>query len=186
MRVFLERPTRRREAEFLRCVRRSRLLHAGFLSPPATPAAYRAYVSVLRRKDQEAFLVVLVESGDLAGVVTIDDIARGSFQCACIGYYSFAPHAGRGFMREGVQLAIRRCFRELRLHRLEANIQPANRRSIALVASLGFRREGLAQRFAKVAGRWRDHERWALLADDWRATHRAKRVGAASLPRTRF
>jgi ribosomal-protein-alanine N-acetyltransferase len=72
-------------------------------------------------------------------------------------------------MREGVQLAIRRCFRELGLHRLEANIQPANRRSIELVASLGFRNEGLALRFAKVAGRWRDHERWALLADEWRA-----------------
>jgi ribosomal-protein-alanine N-acetyltransferase len=169
MRVVLEHPTLRREAEFLRCVRRSRRLHGGFASPPATPAAYRDYLAILRRKDQEAFFVVLLDSDELVGVVTIDDIARGSFQYACIGYYSFAPHAGRGFMREGVQLAIRRCFRELGLHRLEANIQPANRRSIELVASLGFRKEGLALRFAKVAGRWRDHERWALLADEWRA-----------------
>jgi [ribosomal protein S5]-alanine N-acetyltransferase len=179
MRVRLEHPTPRREAEFLRCVRRSRDLHRGFVTPPSTPAAYREYLRILRRRDQEAFLVVLVDSGELAGVVTIDDIARGSFQYACIGYYSFAPHSGHGLMREGVQLAIRHCFRELKLHRLEANVQPVNRRSITLVASLGFRKEGLALRFVKVAGRWRDHERWALLAEEWRAAAPARRSVSA-------
>ena len=70
-------------------------------------------------------------------------------------------------MREGLQLVIERAFDELGLHRLEANIQPANERSIALVRGLGFRNEGLSRRYLKISGRWRDHERWALLAEEW-------------------
>jgi ribosomal-protein-alanine N-acetyltransferase len=85
-----------------------------------------------------------------------------------LGYYAFLPHAGRGLMREALALVIARAFGELGLHRLEANIQPANRRSIALVEALGFRREGTARGFLKIGNRWRDHERWALLKEDWR------------------
>jgi ribosomal-protein-alanine N-acetyltransferase len=59
-------------------------------------------------------------------------------------------------------------FTRLELHRLEANIQPANLASITLVKRLGFHLEGLSPRYLKIAGHWRDHERWALLADDWR------------------
>jgi ribosomal-protein-alanine N-acetyltransferase len=184
MRVRLETPSLRREAEFLCSVRGSRGLHRGYVSPPATPAAYRNYLKVLRRKNQQAFFVVLIESGALVGVVSIDDIVGGSFQYASLGYYVFSPYDGQGLMREGMVLAIRHCFREIRLHRLEVAIQPANRRSIKLVAGLGFRHEGLALRFVKVFGRWRDHERWALLADEWRAiasARRASSVGAASV-----
>jgi len=67
-------------------------------------------------------------------------------------------------MREGLALVIADVVRRLRLHRLEANIQPANRPSIRLVRRLGFRREGYSPRYLKIGGRWRDHERWAILA----------------------
>ena len=178
MRVYLERMSLRREPEFLTFVRGSRRLHNGYVAPPATPEEYRDYLKVLRRKDQEAFFVTLRDSDEMAGVVTIDDIARGSFQYANLGYYAFARYAGRGYMREGVRLAVHHCFRALKLHRLEASIQPSNQRSIEIVSQLGFRKEGIAVRYAKIAGRWRDHERWALLADEWR-TH--QRVGATSV-----
>ena len=62
-----------------------------------------------------------------------------------------------------------RRIRELGLHRLEANVQPGNRRSIALVEGLGFRREGKVRGFLKIGNRWRDHERWALLKYEWRS-----------------
>jgi ribosomal-protein-alanine N-acetyltransferase len=68
-------------------------------------------------------------------------------------------------MTEAVGLVVRDAFRRLRLHRLEANVQPGNRASIRLVRRLGFRREGYSPRYLKIQGRWRDHERWALLAD---------------------
>ena len=69
-------------------------------------------------------------------------------------------------MREGMQLTLRFAFNELRLHRVEANIQPANKKSLALAKRSGFRREGFSPRYLKIGGRWRDHERWAILSDD--------------------
>ncbi|MGH7631994.1 MAG: GNAT family N-acetyltransferase [Gemmatimonadales bacterium] len=72
-------------------------------------------------------------------------------------------------MREALALALTRIFSRVRLHRVEANIQPDNRPSIRLVRRLGFRREGSSPRYLKLGGRWRDHERWALLAEEWRA-----------------
>jgi ribosomal-protein-alanine N-acetyltransferase len=72
-------------------------------------------------------------------------------------------------MREGLELVLRRAFGDLRLHRIEANIQPGNHASIALAKGAGFQREGFSPRYLKIGGRWRDHERWAILADDWRA-----------------
>jgi ribosomal-protein-alanine N-acetyltransferase len=72
-------------------------------------------------------------------------------------------------MREGLELVLARAFTELRLHRLEANIQPGNHASIALVRGAGFVREGYSERYLKIGGRWRDHERWALRVEQWRA-----------------
>jgi ribosomal-protein-alanine N-acetyltransferase len=103
----------------------------------------------------------------LAGVINLNEIVRGRFRSAYLGYYGFEPYAGRGFMREGLALAISFAFTKLRLHRLEANIQPDNARSKALVKSLGFQMEGYSPRYLKIAGRWRDHERWAILAENW-------------------
>ena len=122
----------------------------------------------LGKPSHEGRFVVLRGSGDLVGVINVSEIVRGPFRSAYIGYYAFVPHAGRGYMTEGLTLALRWAFRGLHLHRVEANIQPGNQASRALVRGLGFRREGFSRRYLKVAGRWRDHERWALVAEDWR------------------
>jgi ribosomal-protein-alanine N-acetyltransferase len=71
-------------------------------------------------------------------------------------------------MTEALGLALRHAFHEVRLHRVEANVQPANTRSIHLLRRLGFKKEGISRRYLKIGGRWRDHERWALLAEDCR------------------
>lgn len=112
--------------------------------------------------------LVLRATGELVGVINLNEIVRGSFRGAYLGYYGFVPHIGRGLMREGLRLVLRRAFGELGLHRVEANIQPGNTASRRLVRRLGFRREGFSPRYLKIAGRWRDHERWALLAEEWR------------------
>ena len=65
-------------------------------------------------------------------------------------------------------------FRTLSLHRVEANVQPTNARSMALVLRAGFSREGYSRRYVKICGRWRDHIRFALLAEDWRARGAAR------------
>jgi ribosomal-protein-alanine N-acetyltransferase len=70
----------------------------------------------------------------------------------------------QGFMREGLRAVTRHAFNRLGLHRLEASIQPGNAASIALARSCGFAKEGYSPRYLKLGGRWRDHERWAILA----------------------
>jgi ribosomal-protein-alanine N-acetyltransferase len=175
-RVRLERPSARRERDYLDAARRSRALYRGFVVPAATPREYQAYLRRSRRDNQESFFVVEAQSGELAGVVNINDIVRYAQLSGRLGYYAFVPHAGCGLMREGLQLVIDRAFRELGLHRLEANIQPRNRRSIALVEGLAFQREGNARGFLKIGNRWRDHERWALLKQDWRASSQASKA----------
>jgi ribosomal-protein-alanine N-acetyltransferase len=79
-----------------------------------------------------------------------------------LGYAAFLPYVGRGYLTEGVALAVRYAFEQLELHRVEADIQPENSASIRLVERLGFRREGFSPEFIKIDGAWRDHERWAL------------------------
>jgi len=166
-RVRLERVSARRQHEFLAAVRRSRRLHGRWVAPPASAPAYRRYLASLRRPTRAAFFIVRRDTGELAGVVNISEIVRGNFQSAYLGYYAFTPHAHQGLMREGLGLVIDQAFARLRLHRLEANIQPANKASTRLVRALGFRHEGRSPRYLNIAGHWQDHDRWALLADDW-------------------
>ena len=103
----------------------------------------------------------------LCGVFNFSEIVRNAFNSAYLGYYAFAPYAGGGLMTEGFVLALDVAFRQLELHRVEVNIQPTNRRSLALVARLHFFCEGYSRRYVKIAGRWRDHLRFAMLAEDW-------------------
>jgi ribosomal-protein-alanine N-acetyltransferase len=104
----------------------------------------------------------------ILGFFNLSQIARGLLQSAYLGYAVGKPHAGHGYMRDGIGLVLRHAFTDLRLHRVEANIQPGNRASIALAQGAGFRREGFSPRYLKIGGRWRDHERWAILSDEWR------------------
>jgi ribosomal-protein-alanine N-acetyltransferase len=165
-RVYVRRPTTDDCEALIALARASRPLHGRFASPPATVPEVEAWLAKGRGIQHEQFLVCLREDDAIAGVININEIVRGCFQSGYLGYYAFVPHAGRGYMTEGLQLVLRYAFRTLRLHRLEANIQPDNAASIALVERLGFRREGYSPRYLKLGGRWRDHERWAILAEE--------------------
>ena len=169
MRVKLKKPSAQDETDFLEAAHRSRTFLHRWASPPSTPAAYQAYVQRVTTPTHEGRFVVLRTSGELVGVINVNEIVRGAFHSAYLGYYAFVPHVGHGYMTEGLALALRWIFGGLRLHRVEANIQPGNEPSRALVRRLGFRCEGFSPRYLKVAGRWRDHERWALTVEDWRA-----------------
>lgn len=170
--VYLERPSARRRAEFLRLERRSRKLHRPWVTAPATPAAYAQYLSRSRLSRNRFFFVCAADDDALAAVVNVSEIVGGVFQSAYLGFYAFAPAAGQGYTRAGLGLVLDEMFREVGLHRLEANIQPGNARSSSLVRGLGFRQEGYSPRYLKIGGRWRDHERWAILREEWRARDR--------------
>lgn len=164
-RIALRAPTPGDAPAFLAAVKASRRLHGRWVAPPANAEAFAAYLERMRQPGQQAFLVVRQDDGSLVGVVNISHIVMGALRSAYLGYYAFVPQAGQGLMTAGLKAVCRHAFRELGLHRVEANIQPGNAASIALAARCGFRQEGFSPRYLKINGRWRDHERWALLAD---------------------
>jgi ribosomal-protein-alanine N-acetyltransferase len=167
-RVTIRPPAAADRSTFLAAVSRSRSLHHPWVSPPNNAKAFAAYLERVASESHCGFLVLAPQNGDLAGVINLNNTIRGFFQSAFLGYYCFAPYAGKGLMYEGMLLVLDQAFRKLKLHRLEANIQPENRASIALVRRCGFVREGFSRRYLKVCGRWRNHERWAILAEDFR------------------
>ena len=165
--VSIRPPASSDRPEFLALVRRSRSLHYPWVAPPATAKAFASYVERAASDSHRGFFVIHRRTGGIVGVINLNNLIRGVFHNAFLGYYSFLPHAGRGLMYEGMQLVLRHAFRKLKLHRLEANIQPGNHASIALVRKCGFVREGFSRRYLKIFGRWKDHERWALLSEDF-------------------
>ena len=173
-RVLLRRPGLRDRNEFIKLVRASRRLHRPWVYPPEDRAAFEEYLGWNRGSDFEFMLVCRIDDRALVGVYDLSQIFHENFQNAYLGYYGFSPSTGKGYMSEGMGLCLRYAFTGLKLHRVEANIQPANADSIRLVKHWGFRREGFSPRYLKVGGRWRDHEHWALLADEWRRDRRVK------------
>ena len=170
-RVYLRAPEHTDEPEFTALMRASRSFHRPWASAPTDEERFLAYIADSQRTDFEAFLVCRSADHAILGFFNLSQIARGSLQSAYLGYAAGKPFAGQGYMREGISLVLQAAFLELRLHRLEANIQPGNKASIALAQGAGFRREGFSPRYLKISGRWRDHERWALIAEDWRKLH---------------
>jgi ribosomal-protein-alanine N-acetyltransferase len=102
--------------------------------------------------------------GALVGVINLSEIVMGVFRSAYLGYSGFAATGGRGLMTHALRETVRYAFDELGLHRIEANIQPGNVRSIALARRAGFTKEGFSPGYLFIDGAWRDHERWALIA----------------------
>ena len=173
-RVLLTAATAGDEADFIAAMRASRTLHRPWIAMPETPAAYASYVERNASDRYDRLLLRRRSDGALAGFLHLSEIVRGSFQSAFLGYGGVAALAGQGYMTEGMQLLLRHAFSTLGLHRVEANIQPGNRSSIALADRSGFELEGYSVRYLKVGGRWRDHERWAIRQESWRAAQPAR------------
>lgn len=110
-----------------------------------------------------SYVVREAKSREIVGVVNLSEIVWGAFRSAYISYYGMVDWSRKGLMTEGVELACRLAFDELGLHRLEANIQPENTASVALIKRVGFQKEGFSPHYLKISGEWRDHERWARL-----------------------
>ena len=115
--------------------------------------------------------LVALAGAQIAGFVNLSEIARGVFQNAYASWAVNAALAGRGYATEGVSALLDFAFTSeaqggLGLHRVQANIIPANARSIRLAERVGFRREGLALRYLRIAGEWQDHALYATTAEE--------------------
>ena len=165
-RVALRLLERGDREEFLRLAAESRTLHRPWTYPPERPEQFDELYARSRREDTVCLLACLREGGEITGVLILSQIVRGAFQSAYLGYYAHERHAGKGFMREAMIQTVAHAFGPLALHRLEANIQPGNAASVALARSAGFRLEGFSPRYLLIGGQWRDHERYAITADE--------------------
>lgn len=136
-----------------------------------TKAAFRRRVKHYQREARDdlgyAFLVFEGEDDGLIGGVTLSNVRRGVTQSAMLGYWLGEPFVGKGYMSAAVRAVLAHSFEPLRLHRVEAAVQPANLRSVAVLRRAGFAEEGLARRYLKINGLWQDHLLFAILADDW-------------------
>lgn len=148
-------------AAFIAAARASRQLHRPWVQAPGDGEAFARHLARFDGVAHHGFVVVA--DGQLAGAINLTNIVMGAFRSGYVGYYAFAGFEGRGLMTQGLNAVVKHAFKALGLHRIEANIQPGNAASIALAKRCGFQLEGYSPKYLKIAGRWRDHERWARL-----------------------
>jgi len=153
------------ERAFVQAVQRSRALHGPWTKAPRDKLSFRRYLARFDGEQHFGFVVQHVGTGDLVGAINLSNVVYGALRSGYLVYFAFAGHQRQGLMKQGLRLVVRHASRKLGLHRVEANIQPANIASIALARSCGFRKEGFSPGYLKIGGRWRDHERWALTKD---------------------
>jgi [ribosomal protein S5]-alanine N-acetyltransferase len=144
-------------------------------TPPGGPNTFgssRAVFGAMTRRLRtdarggKALPFVIVVDRTFAGQINVAGIVHGSMNSAHIGYWVDERFAGRGVMPTAVALAVDHCFGAVGLHRIEVNIRPENLASQRVVAKLGFREEGLRERFLHIDGDWRDHLTYALVRED--------------------
>ena len=164
-RVVVARPGPEDGSDVVAAVRRSAALHHPWVSPPETPALYRAYLQRIRKRQHFGFLARHVDDNSVVAIVNINNVVLGAMRSGHLGYYVFSGHERQGLMTETLAGLLQFAFGPMGLHRLEANIQPANTASIRLAERCGFRREGYSPHYLQIDGAWKDHERWAKTAE---------------------
>ena len=104
----------------------------------------------------------------IVGRIALTSVTRGPFQSAQLGYWMDAGHLRRGLMSEAVDATLGFAFERLGLHRLQAAVMPTNQASRAILQKRGFREEGYAERYLRIAGKWEDHVLYGLTLEEWR------------------
>lgn len=168
MRVYIRAPRISDAKVFVEKNRTSLSMHHPWVHPTTTLEGYRAYVDRLKDDRYQGFFICRKRDAELVGVVNLSEIIRGAMNGAFVGYWGYQGCTGRGYLTEGLALVFDQAFGPLGLHRLEINIQPANTESVSLARRLGLRKEGFSPKYLNIGGEWRDHDRWALLSDEWK------------------
>ncbi|MBA3537761.1 MAG: GNAT family N-acetyltransferase [Tatlockia sp.] len=167
--ITLLEPCKQDEIIFISTMQNSRDFHFPFIKAPATSEEFQTYLSK-SKLETEKYYIAWNSQHKIIGVFNISGIFHGVFKSAFLGYYASAEYAGKGLMSQTMKLVLNEIFRSLDLHRIEANIQPANTASIYLATRNSFLKEGFSPRYLKINGIWQDHFRFALTIEDWLAS----------------
>lgn len=165
--VYLRYPKISDFEEFTALNKSSVDFHKGLANPPKNKDSFDEFIKRSEQAANESFLICLIETDEIMGSIGLSQIFRGGFQNAYLGYYLGEKFAGKGFASEAIALIVKFAFEELKLHRIEANIQPHNPASIAIVKKNGFTKEGFSPKYLQIDDAWRDHERWAIIFENW-------------------
>ena len=155
--------------EMMQMFRESREFYKGLINPPLDRQSFQNYVERNETDANECFVICRKPDDKIVGAINLSQIFRKGFQNAYLGYSLGVKYTGEGYMTEAINLILRYAFNSLKLHRIEANIQPHNTASIEVVKRCGFSKEGFSPKYLKVSGKWRDHERWAIIKEDWKS-----------------
>lgn len=166
--VFLRYPKAEDFAEFTKLAKTSERFHRNLMKMSKTREEFEGFLERSKKDENEIFLICRAEDGAISGMINLSQIFRGGFQNAYLGYGLGVKFTGHGLMTEAIALILRFAFKDLKLHRIEANVQPQNTPSIEVLKRNGFTKEGFSRRYLKIGGKWRDHERWAIIAEDWK------------------
>ena len=105
-----------------------------------------------------AFMIALrIDPSRLVGKIALNGVMRGAMHGAYLGYWMDVDHQNSGLCTEGIRAVLDFAFGPAHLHRVQAAIMPRNARSLRVIEKLGFRREGYAERYLQIAGKWEDH-----------------------------
>jgi len=122
---------------------------------------------LLRQLNDESGMPFVIEvQGKLQGQLNVANVMYGSVSSAVLGYWVSPEVAGRGVMPTAVALVTDYLMDQVGLHRVEINIRPENLASLRVIQKLGFRYEGLKQRYIHINGDWRDHYVFALTKEE--------------------
>lgn len=175
--VSLRHPVASDEREYT-ALRRA---HRAFLEPwePVPPPGHSPFTSddfdrlmaTARTEMNKRFVIQHDIDRAIIGQVSLNSILLGPMRSAFIGYWIAPTHARRGFMTQAITLALCYAFNRLMLHRVEANIQPHNTASIGTILKVGFRYEGFSPKLVQIAGKYADHNRYAMLDEEFFARY---------------
>jgi ribosomal-protein-alanine N-acetyltransferase len=166
--VYLRYPRIEDFEEYLKMSKESKKFHRGLIKMSRNRDEFEAFLARSEKPENECFLIIRKRDDAIAGMINLSQIFYGPFCNAYLGYGLGVKFTGEGLMTEAVELVLRFAFKDLKLHRVEANVQPENVPSIAVLQRCGFTREGFSRKYLKVGGKWRDHERFAIIKEDWK------------------
>ena len=166
-RVYIRSPRDTDWAVLLNLHQSSGDFHFPWAAPAQDESGCKRYIRRCQTESLQGLLIWHAADHRLVGVANLSQIFYGNLQNAYLGYYGSVDYAGQGLMTEGVGLVLDYGFNQLKLHRIEANIQPDNTASINLVNRLGFVNEGFSRQYLKIHGKWCAHERWVLTVENW-------------------
>lgn len=139
------------------------LRNDGFYTYETQVTSLTLDAQAMERGDMLRYWIFLKDGTGPIGSIALTNIIKGVFKSCFLGYKLSEKHGSKGYMTEAIEKIVEIAFQDLKLHRIEATIMPHNLRSIKAVVKVGFKEEGISEKYLKINDKWEDHCRFALI-----------------------